>query len=375
MYITGVKAFALRLQDDHTEEPAYSIAAGERRAYKSRFHETMVVRIETDEGIVGYGEGQSPISPLTTKTIVEDLCSPILMGADPFDTGHLWHRMFSSMRERGHSTGFFVDALAACDIALWDIIGKTTGKPVHKLLGGRYRDRIKLYAGCAGEDPSAVAARAAKLIEQGYEGLKLSLRSTRNHNLSVVSAVRECVGSAIALMVDVHTVYSVSEAIQLGRGLEKLDAFWLEAPTVPEDIQGCAEICRALDLQVAAGEWSRTRFEMREAFERRAYDVVTPDIGRTGLSEGMRIATLAETYNIPVSPHIGGGGILAIAATIQFSAAIPGFLIMEHGHEVHAYRSQIARRAPRPDDGAFILDDTPGLGVDIDEDALRRYAL
>ncbi|SVD74740.1 uncharacterized protein METZ01_LOCUS427594, partial [marine metagenome] len=161
MNIADVKAFALRLQDDLTEEPVYSIAAGERRAYKSRFHETMVVRIETDEGVVGYGEGQSPVSPRATKAIVEDLCGPILLGADPFDTGHLWHRMFSSMRERGHPTGFFIDALAACDIALWDIMGKTTGRPVHKLLGGRYRDRIKLYAGCAGEDPSAVAACAA----------------------------------------------------------------------------------------------------------------------------------------------------------------------------------------------------------------------
>lgn len=375
MTITGIDAFALRFKDVPPDQPAYSISSEGWRSVYARAHETMVVRIETDVGIVGYGEGQSPVSPGTSKTIVETLCRPVLIGADPFDVEYLWQRMFSAMRERGHPTGFYIDALAGCDAALWDILGKATGKPVHKILGGRYRDRIRLYAGCGGNDPETAASSAAGLVDQGYRAVKLHLTASRHHILPIVAAVRDRVGPEIDLMVDVHTQYSVSEAIKLGRGLEKLDVFWLESPTAPEDIQGQAEIARALDMQIATGEWSRTRFEMREAFARRACDVTMPDIGRTGLTEGKRIAALADTYNIPFSPHIGGGGILSIAASIQLSAAIPNFLIMEHSPGAHDDKCRIARQAPRPVNGAFVLDDEPGLGVDINDAALAALSI
>ena len=375
MKITRIEAFALRFPRDDDTTTAYTISDGAWRSIYSNMHETMVVRITTDEGLVGVGEGQSPVSPGTSKTIIEDLCRPILIGADPFDVEYLWQKMYSAMRERGHPTGFFVDALAGCDIALWDLIGKATGKPVHKILGGRYRDRIRLYAGCGGKTPDTAVERAETLVAAGYKALKLHLTTDRHHILSVVAAVRKRVGSKIDLMVDLHTQYTVSEAIKLGRGLEALDVFWLESPTAPEDIQGQVEITRALDMNVANGEWSRTRYEMREAFERRTCDVTMPDIGRTGLTEGKRIALLADTYNIPFAPHIGGGGILSIAASIQLAAVIPNFLIMEHGHEALAHKCRIARSAPQPVDGAFILDDKPGLGVDIDEDTLAAFSI
>ncbi len=172
-----------------------------------------------------------------------------------------------------------------------------------------------------------------------------------------------------------HTTLSVPAAIELGRKLEALGVLWLESPTVPEDIQGQAEIARALDMAVAIGEWTRTRFEMREAMERRAYDIAMPDIGRTGLTEGKKIACLADTYNIPVAPHVGGGGILSIAATVHFSASIPNFLIMEHSPDAYATKCQIVK-APLPvADGAFLVSDSPGLGVQVDEEALSRLAV
>ncbi len=191
----------------------------------------------------------------------------------------------------------------------------------------------------------------------------------------MVAAVRERVGPKIKLMVDLHTQYSVPEATLLGRGLEALDVMWLESPTVPEDIPGQAALSAALDMSVAIGEWTRTRFELREVFERRACDITMPDIARTGLTEGKRIASLADTYNIPVTPHIGGGGILSIAATIQFSAAIPNFLIMEHSPGAYEMKGQITSRKPIVQDGAFVLDDTPGIGVTIDPEALEAYVI
>lgn len=384
MRITSVDAFALKFharpagdqEDAHQEDLGdYFIARDGWPSIYSRRHETMVVRIATDQGITGYGEGQSPVSPRTSRTIVEDLCRPILLGRDPFDVEALWQRMFTSMRERGHYTGFFIDALAGCDIALWDIMGKATGKPVHKLLGGRFRDRVQVYAGLSGGQPSSVAEKAAQYVQQGYRAIKLHLRGSSEEIAGVVAAVRASVGPDVVLMVDVHTTFSVPAAIELGRKLEALGVLWLESPTVPEDIKGQAEIARALDMAVAIGEWSRTRFEMREAMERRAYDIAMPDIGRTGLTEGKKIASLADTYNIPVAPHVGGGGILSIAATVQFSASIPNFLIMEHSPDAYPTKCQTIK-APLPvADGAFLVSDQPGLGVEVDEEALARLAV
>ena len=378
MEITQVEAFALRFQ---TGKPAaeqtegYYVPAEGWRSIYARHHETMVVRITTSEGIIGYGEGQSPVSPRTSKTIVEDLCRPILVGRDPFDVEYLWQRLFTSMRERGHYTGFFIDALAGCDIALWDIIGQATGKPVHKVLGGRYRDRIPLYAGVGGSTPESAVAQAAKHVAQGYGGLKIHTTHSRPEILEIVAAVREKVGPQVKLMVDLHTQYSVPEAILLGRGLEALDVMWLESPTAPEDRPGQAALAQALDMSVAIGEWTRTRYELREVFERRACDITMPDIARTGLTEGKRIASLADTYNIPVTPHIGGGGILSIAATVQFSATIPNFLIMEHSPEAYQSKGRITTRKPIIEDGAFVIDDVPGLGVSIDTETLEAFAI
>ena len=378
MKITHVEAFALRFQTEKSldqQEPDYSVSDEGWRSIYSRHHETTVVRITTSDGIVGYGEGQSPVSPRTSKTIVEDLCRPILIGKDPFDVEYLWQRMFTAMRERGHYTGFYIDALAGCDIALWDIIGQATAKPVHKVLGGRYRDRIPLYAGVGGSTPEAAAAQASQYVSEGYGGLKIHTTHGRAEILEIVAAVREQVGPKVKLMVDLHTQYSVPEAIMLGRGLEKLDVMWLESPTAPEDIPGQAALAQALDMSVAIGEWTRTRYELREVFERRACDITMPDIARTGLTEGKRIASLADTYNIPVTPHIGGGGILSIAATIQFSATIPNFLIMEHSPDAYEMKGQITTRKPTVEDGAFVLDDMPGIGVVIDTEALTALAI
>ena len=378
MKITQVEAFALRFQTEKSsdqQEPDYSVSDEGWRSIYSRHHETTIVRITTSDGIVGYGEGQSPVSPRTSKTIVEDLCRPILIGKDPFDVEYLWQRMFTAMRERGHYTGFYIDALAGCDIALWDIIGQATAKPVHKVLGGRYRDRIPLYAGVGGSTPEAAAAQASQYVSEGYGGLKIHTTHGRAEILEIVAAVREQVGPKVKLMVDLHTQYSVPEAIMLGRGLEKLDVMWLESPTAPEDIPGQAALAQALDMSVAIGEWTRTRYELREVFERRACDITMPDIARTGLTEGKRIASLADTYNIPVTPHIGGGGILSIAATIQFSATIPNFLIMEHSPDAYEMKGQITTRKPTVEDGAFVLDDMPGIGVVIDTEALTALAI
>lgn len=359
---------------DSEEYGDYFIARDSWTSIYSRRHETSLVRIESDEGVVGWGEGQAPVSPRAVKAIVEDLCRPVLLGRDPFDVEFLWYRLYSAMRERGHVTGLYIDALAGVDLALYDLLGKALGKPVHRMIGGRFRDTVPVYAGIGGTDSKAIAQAAKEHVDLGYQALKLHLRVPNRQLLGIVESVRAAVGDDVILMVDVHTTRDVSSAIELGRGLEALGVRWLESPTGPEDVRGHAEIASALDVQIASGEWLRTVWEWRWFIERRAVDVAMPDIGRTGLSEGKRIAALCDTYNIPIAPHVGGGGILSVAASVQFSAAIPSLQILEHSHHAHARKAAVASEFPAPVRGRFELNDEPGLGVTINEDAVRRYA-
>ncbi len=305
---------------------------------------------------------------------MEDLCTPLLLGRDPFDVEYIWYRLYSAMRERGHITGFYVDALAGVDIALYDLLGKALGKPVYKLLGGQFRPNVPVYAGIGGSTVVDTVRAAETHVGYGYRALKLHLRMENRALIEIVRAVREAVGPEVVLKVDVHGTRDVSAAIELGRGLEALGVRWLEAPCQPEDIRGQAEIARALDMQVATGEWLRTVWEWRQWIEGRSFDVAMPDIARTGLSEGKRIAALCDSFNLPIAPHIGGGGILAVAASIHYSAAIPNFHILEHSHNAHAQKGLIATLYPEPVDGVFALPQTPGLGVEIDEAAVEKFA-
>ena len=377
MKIADIRAFPLRIGKSEEASRAggdYHVDHSRSITIYSHHHETTVIRIETDNGIVGWGEAQSPVSPNTTATIVRELVRPLVMGRDPFDIEAIWTCNYDAMRERGHLTGFYIDALAGTDIALWDIVGKAIGKPVHKIAGGRYRDEILLYAGIGGTDPVKVADAAEEHVGYGYQALKLHLLLDVASVAEICRAVRQRVGPGIMLMVDTHMRQTVSSSIMLGRELEKLNFTWLEAPIIPDDIPGQAEITRALDMAVAIGEWTRTRYEMREQFERRAYDILMHDIARTGITEGHRIATLADTYNIPVAPHIGGGGILAIAATVEWSASCPNFMIMEHAHHANAMKSRILKEPYEPENGYYKVTDRPGLGVEVDEETLERYA-
>jgi galactonate dehydratase len=385
MKISKVEAFAIRIprddrftenlrEDDLNDFGDYVISRRHWTSIYPKHVETTLVRIETDTGLVGWGEAFAPVARRTPATVIEDICRTVIMGHDPHDVEYLWYRTYSSMRERGHGTGFFVDALSGVDQALWDIVGKALGKPVHKLLGGAYRDKIPVYSGFGGTDPDRMASQAVAVVAEGYRALKLHTRVENRRIVDIVGAVRDAVGPEVELRVDVHTTRSVSEAILLGRALEKLEVKWLEAPVAPEDPDGHAEVARALDMDIASGEWLRTSYEWKPWFEKRAIDVPMPDVGRTGISEGKRIAMLCDLYNLPMAPHVGAGCILAIAAGIQVSMAAPRLQIMEHSHHAMAVKASFADSYPDMVDGYFLPGDKPGLGVDINEDKVRELA-
>ena len=353
----------------------YYVDEGSNTSIYSKSHETTVVRIETENGIIGWGEAQSPVSPNTTATIIKDIVTPLTIGKDIYDVEAIWNQNYSSKRERGHYTGFYIDAICGVDIAIWDAIGKSFNLPTCKVMGGAHRSSVTLYNGIGGTTPEEVADQAEWSVGKGYKYVKMHLKETLEGDVEIAKKVRERVGDSIGIMIDVHMGFDTFNAIKLGKELEKLNILWIESPSDPTDIPGLCEISRSLDIPIANGEWTRTKYEMREIFEKRAYDISMPDIARTGLTGGKQIASIAQLYNIPISPHVGGGGIVSVAATLQFSFATPNFMIMEHSEQGHAVKAMILDEEFSASNGMFNLNEKPGLGLQIDENKLEKFTI
>lgn len=379
MQIRAVDAIAIRIpgagdQEYRTWSDAYILPGHTGRSIYPRAHETCLVRVEADNGLVGWGEAQSPVGARATQAIVADVCAPMLIGECPLRIGALWYRLYSAMRERGHVTGFYVDALAGIDIALHDLVGHALGVPVWQLLRGGFRDSIPVYTGVSAGAPEVLAQRIQALQEM-YAAFKIHTREPDETVRDLVMAARHTLPADARLLLDVHGSRDVSGAIHLCELLQDQDLYWLESPCLAEDVHGHAEIRRRVRTRIATGEWLRTVWEWRSFIDHRACDVAMPDIARTGFTEGMRIAALCDAASLQVSPHIGGGGIIATAATVHYAACLPHCILMEHSHQAHAQKARIATVYPSPRQGAFALPQAPGLGIEIDEARLDQYSL
>lgn len=342
----------------------------------TRHRETLFIKIIADDGTVGWGETLASVAPQIGAQIIESLIKPQLLGQDPLAGDYLWTQMYHAMRDRGHFTGFYMDALGGCDTALWDLRGRLVGQPVHTLLGGPYRRRLYAYAsGVQGATPAERAQAARAWVDQGFRAIKLHLTAGRQDTLATVAAVREAVGPDIRLMVDAHNIYDVAEAIEVGRALEAHDVYFFEAPTDPENVAGLAELCATLRVRIATGESERSRFQFRDRLVARAVDVVQPDLGYVGLSEMRRIAALAETFHVPIAPHLSAGLGICIAATLNLMASIPNFLMVEYSPVSFPLANRFLKQPLVCEQGEILLPTGPGLGVEIDEDALRAYEL
>jgi L-alanine-DL-glutamate epimerase-like enolase superfamily enzyme len=278
------------------------------------------------------------------------------------------------MRERGYFSGFMVDAITAIDIALWDILGKSVQLPVFKLLGGAYRKELTAYvSGLPKDSVEDQVELALQWKAKGFQAIKLHLGQGIEADVAVMSRLREALGKDFRLMVDAHWQYSVPEAIRLGRRLESLNIEFLEAPTAPEDIEGTAEIARALDMAVAIGEAKRTRYQFKDRLVTRAADIFQPDVGRVGITEMKKIANMAEAFNIPIAPHLSVGQGICIAATLQISAAIANLYIVEYQPTILEEANKLLKHPIICEQGRYLLPEGPGLGIDIDEDKLLEH--
>ncbi len=323
----------------------------------------LFVKVETDAGIYGLGEASG--WPRVVQTAIEDL-TPVVVGEDPGRIEYLWQKMLLAMMGHGMTGVVGGGAMTGIEIALWDILGKKLGVPVCDLLGGRLRDRVRVYV------HASTPERAHELIERGYTCFKCG---GLEHPVRTVKTLREAVGDDIDLCIDVHGPpwFSVPDAIRVGQALEEYGLLFYEDPVPPENIESLAKVARAIDVPLACGERSSTLYGFRELIERDIVDVVQPDTGRAGgLLQMKKVAAQAEAHHIMVAPHDGSLGPIAEAAAVHLMATLPNFLILEHMADDVPWRYELIEEFPL-EDSHFIVPDRPGLGIELNEAVARAH--
>jgi len=348
----------------------------EYRCVYSKKMETCLVKITTDDGHVGWGEALAPVVPQVIAELINHLFAPLLKGQSPFNSAVLNSRMYDAMRDRGHTTGYHIDALAAVDIALWDLKGKILGQPVYQLLGGAYREQIPCYvSGLPEPELSERCTLAKNWQKKGFNAFKLALGYGVKKDIENVRAIRETLGDDAEIFLDAHWNYSVGEATRLINALEPLGLGFIEAPLLPEDIAGHRELRAKTNIDIALGETERTRYQFKPFIEQRAVDILQPDVGRSGISELMHIASLAETWNLRVAPHLSVGLGPCIAASIHVAAAIPNLFMLEYQPPVFDIANQLLNKPLVCAKGHYQLPSGNGLGIEINEERVREYVM
>jgi galactonate dehydratase len=380
MTITAVEAIPVRIRRDEAYLGAMPAGAGTEnyfvrppyRALYSAYFETAFVKISTSDGVTGWGEALAPVSPDTVCAIVNQLIAPVLGGRDPLAGDVLWSMMYDLMRERGHYGGFMLDAISSCDIALWDLRGKLLNQPVYTLAGGAYRETVPCYvSGLPRPNDEGRVVLALEWAERGFHDFKLAAGYGVEADTASIAALRTALGEDSRLLLDAHWVYSLDESVRLARKLEALNADVLEAPLNPEDIDAHVLLAQASAIPIAIGETERTRYQFKPWLTRRAADLLQPDVGRTGISELLKIAHMAEVFNIPVAPHLSVGLGVCIAASIHVAAAIPNLYLLEYQPPVFELANSLLVTPLVCEAGQYHLPEGAGLGMQIDEQKLR----
>ena len=323
--------------------------------------EHLLVKVETDSDEYGWGEVQAPVVPEVSAELITSLAGPLVLGKDPRNVEVLWDRMYDSMNIRGHFLGFMIDAMAAIDIALWDLRGKLLGQSVSALLGGKQRDRLPAY----------VTGGSISHLDEGFDGIKIGVHGPEDVPIEID---RDRIEDPSQIKVDNHWRFdSAHEAIVVDKHVEEFGAAFVEAPLIPEDISGAARISKSLDIPLALGESLRTVHDFRERIEQDAVDIGQPDINRTGITEGKRIVDLLDANGRPVAPHMSASLGPGIAATWHISSAAPNFEIQEHAVNLGPKANRFLDPGITIDEGTLVVPTEPGLGIDIDETAVESY--
>jgi len=350
-----------------------------------------LVRILTDEGLTGTGECVH--GGAGSSKLVQGM-KGALIGQDPLDVDRLYATLSQCHFFDGSIAGNVVAAMSGVEIALWDLAGKALGVPVYRLLGGKFRDKIRLYCDFhAGSDgtPESYAAAAKEAIAQGFTALKFDLdapphpekHDRYNHTASPVelhamvdrvAAVREAIGPKVDLALDLHGQCDLHSGIRIARAMEQYDLLWLEEPVPPGNIDALREVTRSSGTPICVGENLYTRWGFRELLEKQAANIIMPDIPKCGgLSECRKIANMAETYYVPLAPHNVSGPI-GTMASCHVCASVPNFLVLEwHWTDILYWDDLSVGDGPIIEDGYIRLPDSPGIGVELNEEEARKH--
>jgi len=339
------------------------------------YRQTCLVKVTTDQGVVGWGEAHAVMTPRVVATAITDLFKPVVLGKDARQIEAIWEKMLSTQRLRGYGTGFFSRAAAGIDIALWDIVGKAAGLPVYQLLGGKFRDSIPTYVGLGGDTAEQVTEAARGHIERGWTTMKMSVgkgRSPGARDLRRPRAASEVIGDQGQLLVDSLGGYTLAEAMPVGREFDSYGNMgWWEDVLMPDDLDGYARLNDALDTAICAGEQYSNRFQFRDLFHVRAADVINPDTSRIGITETKRIAVMADAHNVLFSPHSSMGSAPYRASAIHLCAASANAVILEGGNSYERAFGNALLSTPLPyRPGSVGVPEGPGLGFEFDEQAL-----
>jgi galactonate dehydratase len=353
------------------------------------------VRATTDNGVTGLGEVYAPpFRPAAVVTMVTDVAERSLVGADPFDLEKLWRVAYSRGYTQRPDTSLAA-ILSGLEMACWDIIGKELGQPLYRLLGGKVREAARSYtyiypAPGAGDsvysDPVLAAERAAGYVRQGFTAIKFdplrtysaldprqlatgTVRSARAY----VAAVREAVGPAADLLIGTHGQMTPSSAVRLARAIEEFDPLWLEEPTPPEMPEQMAAVARSTSIPIATGERLATKYEFARVLECRAAAILQMAVGRVGgVLEAKKVAHAAEAYYVDIAPHLYAGPVEA-AANVHLDVSTPNFLIQESIERMAGFPAEIVKSPLVWQDGFLLPPETPGLGVELDDDVVARH--
>lgn len=340
------------------------------------------VKISTDQGIHGWGEAYSVGPDAATAKVIEDYKS-WLVGQDPRNIQYLWDLMYNTTRFPGGSV--VNAAISGIEHALWDIAGKAAGLPVWALLGGRVREKVRVYQSTGGATPQEAAENAQRLREShGYTAFKMSPHNRGDNQMPYnqvtriagqrVKAVREAVGPDVDIAVDIHARYfEVQRAIRVAKEIEPYYPFWLEEPIRPENFDVMKKLADHVDIPLASGECNYTKFEFRDIINIQAVDIVQPDICVCGgIMEMKKIAAMAEAQYMMVAPH-NPMSPLATAVNVHFAASTPNFLILEYKAPVTGAYKEVLKDPIMVEDGYVPIPTKPGWGVEVNEEVFQYY--
>ena len=344
------------------------------------------VKVETDGGPHGWGECYTQADRDRSIVAHVEALSRYLVGRDASEITHFVHVAYHDFAGKRGAMDFW-SAVSGLEQALWDIAGKRHGVPVHALLGGRCRERVRVYANGwygGGKTPADYATRAKDTVARGFTALKFDpfpgpwrthiSRAAEEQAIATVGAVRDAVGPDVDLLIEVHRRLAPMHAVRIARAMERFRPFWYEEPVSSTNLEALAECRRQIAIPIVTGEELYTRAEFRRVFELRAADIVNPDVCNCGgILEIRAIAQMAEPSFVTVSPHNYNSTTIGLAATVQVAAAIPNFLITEYFVNFEARGREIARPAFDVRDGYLEVPARPGLGVELDEAALARF--